>query len=141
MQLGDSLIPGSTPGASLILQSETLIQEGRFAEAVELLRGCLAVRQKALPEGHRLIADTLTQLGAALAGAGEFVEAEERLLDGYTKMKDDRSVPVDRRERALERIIRLYESWDKPDQASRWRRRLESTAANSDHVTPIPDIP
>lgn len=102
--------------------------EGRFEEAAAQLRGCLATRQKALPEGHWLIADTTSQLGGAVAGARKFAEAESLLLDGYAGMQDNRQVPPEYKRRAIQRIIRLYESWDKPDQASAWRRRLGAVA-------------
>jgi tetratricopeptide (TPR) repeat protein len=127
-QLGESLITDPALGASLVLRSQTLMEEGRFEEAAALLRGCLATRQKALPEGHWLIADTMSQLGAAVAGAGKFAESEALLLDSYAAMADNRRVLPDRKRQAIERIIRLYEAWDKPDRASEWRRRLEETA-------------
>ncbi len=134
-QLGESLIPGATPGESLVLQSEALIKEGRFGEAEELMRGCLAIRQKALPEGHWLIADTVSQLGGAISGAGKFAQAEPLLLEGYAAMRENRRVPADRKRQAIERIIQLYESWGKADQASEWRRRLEIAGADSDRDT------
>ena len=136
--LGESLIPGSTPGASLILRSEALMKEGRFGEAASLLRGCLAMRQKALPEGHWLIADTTSRIGSAVAGEGKFAEAEPMLLEAYAALKENRRVPADRKHVAIRRIIRLYESWDKPDQASEWLRRLETAAADSAKDTPKP---
>jgi len=130
-QLGESLITDPALGASLVLRSQALIEEGRFEEAAALLRGCLATRQKALPEGHWLIADTMSQLGGAVAGAGKFAEAEALLLDGYAGMADNRRVLPDRKRQAIERIIRLYEAWDKPDQASEWRRRLGEAAEDA----------
>ena len=114
------------------------MKEGRFGEAASLLRGCLAMRQKALPEGHWLIADTTSRIGGAVAGEGKFAKAEPMLLEGYAALKENRRVPADRKHEAIRRIIRLYESWDKPDQASEWRRRLETAAADSAKDTPNP---
>jgi tetratricopeptide (TPR) repeat protein len=131
-RLGQSLTTDHTLGASLVVRSEALMKEGRFEEAAELLRGCLAMRQKALPEGHWLIADTISRLGGAIAGEGKLAEAEPLLLEGYAGLKGNRRVPTERRDRAIERIIQLYESWDKPGQASEWRRRLENPAADAD---------
>ncbi len=127
-RLGESLLPDTTPGASLVLQSESLMEEGRFEQAAALLRGCLAMRQKTLPEGHWLIAETMGQLGGAIAGEGKYAEAEPLLLEGYAGMKDNRQVPVERQRRAIQRIIQLYRSWEKPDQASEWHRRLGGAA-------------
>jgi tetratricopeptide (TPR) repeat protein len=127
-RLGESLITDTTPGASLVLRSEALAKEGRFQEAATLLRGCLAERQKLLPEGDWLIAETRSQLGGAVAGEGRFAEAELLLLDGYAGLKDNRRVPVERKLQAIQRIIRLYEAWDRPEQASQWRQRLAGAA-------------
>ena len=138
VRLGESLITGSSPGASLVLRSEALMEQGRFGAAAALLRGCLADRQKALPEGHWLIAETVSRLGGAIAGEGEFAEAELLLLDGYAGMEPDRRAPADRKHRAIQRIIQLYQSWDKPDQVSEWRRRLENAPAESEGDPPNP---
>jgi tetratricopeptide (TPR) repeat protein len=127
-RLSESLTTDSIPGASLVVRSEILTMEGRFEEAAALLRGCLAMRQKALPEGHWLIADTMSQLGGAIVGEGKFAQAEPLLLEGYAGIKDDRQVLPDLKRRAIKRIIRLYESWDKSDQASEWRKRLGKAA-------------
>jgi len=127
-RFGDSLIPYSDPAAPAVAQSEALMQEGRFEEAANILRACLTARQKVLPEGNWLIADTLSRLGSATAGEGDFAEAERLLLEAHAAIKDNRWAPEDRKSQAVERIIRLYESWDRPDQASEWRQRLEESA-------------
>jgi tetratricopeptide (TPR) repeat protein len=123
-RLGESLITETTPGASLVLRSEALMEEGRFEEAAALLRGCLASRQKTLPEGHWLVADTMSRLGGAVASGGKFDQAEPLLLEGYAGMSDNRRVPLNRKREAIERLIQLYQSWDKPDRAAEWRQRL-----------------
>jgi hypothetical protein len=43
-------------------------------------------------------------------------------------------IPVEGKPRlaeALERLVQLYDAWGKPDQATRWRRELESEKANA----------
>jgi hypothetical protein len=124
-RLGESLIADSTPGAALITQSESLIDEGRFSQAAGVLRGCLAMRQKTLPDGHRLIADTLSRLGDAIARDGGFDEAEPLLLEGYAELEGNPRATVESKRQAIERIVDLYEAWEKPEQASEWRGRLE----------------
>lgn len=120
-----SLMGESVPGESLIAQSEALVREGRFDEAAALLRGCLALREKVLPQGHWLLADTRSRLGAAMAGEGKHAQAEPLLLDAHAALADDRLCPADNRRQAIQRIIQLYEAWGKPDQAAAWRPRLE----------------
>ena len=105
------------------------MREGRFEEAADVLRGSLVTKQKTLPEGHWLIADTMSRLGGAVAGVGKFAEAEPLLLEGYAAMQENRGVAVvDRKHEAIERIIQLYESSGKPDQAAEWRKRLAEVA-------------
>ncbi|MFQ5805109.1 MAG: tetratricopeptide repeat protein [Phycisphaerae bacterium] len=130
-RLGESLATDSTLGGSLALRSEALMEEANFAEAEPLLRGCLAMRQKALPDGHWLVADTMFLLGGAVAGQGKFAEAERLLLDGYAGIKDSPQVPEDRKRRALERIVELYRSWGKPGQAAAWREKLREPAEDT----------
>ena len=131
--LRDWVIPGAIPNAPLVLQSEALMKEGRFNEAVEVLRGCLSMRRKTLPKGHWLIAEAMSRLGGALAGEGEFVLAEPLLLEAYTALKGNPQVTMDYKRQAIQRIIQLHESRGKPDKASAWRQRLGETA-DSDGV-------
>ncbi len=127
-QFGESLITDPALGASLVLRAETAMNEKRYEDAASLLYGCLATRQKVLPEGHWLIADTVSQLGGAVAGQRRFAEAEPLLLSGYAGLRDDRHVSLDRKRQAVSRIIRLYQTWEKPEQVTEWRRRLEEMA-------------
>ncbi|UCE61539.1 MAG: serine/threonine protein kinase [Phycisphaerales bacterium] len=129
-RVGESLVPGSSPGAATVLQSETLMAEGRFGEAAALLRGCLAMRQQALPQGHWLISDVMSRLGGAMTAGGKFAEAEPLLLAGYEGLNEKPWVAADHKRRATERIVRLYESWGKLEQASKWRQ-VQRKAAES----------
>lgn len=72
-----------------------------------------------------------TLLGASLAGQGKFAEAEPLLLEGYQgmtarkqKMGSDDLEEIDL---AARWTAAMYESWGKPDEASKWRQRLRST--------------
>lgn len=73
--------------------------------------------------------DAMSMLGEALAGQERFAEAEQLLLDGYRGMKSQEEVlppallhllPA-----AAERLVKLYDDWDKPDQAAVWRQALQ----------------
>ncbi len=124
--LGGLVVPGAfIDDKSFDTQSEALMEQGRFDEASEVLRACLALRRKTLPEGHWLIADTKSRLGSAIAEGGGFVEAEALLLDSCAALKRNHLVASDRINQAVQRIIRLYESWGKPEKASEWRKQLE----------------
>ena len=68
-------------------------------------------------------------LGGALAGQKKFPEAEPLLLEGYSGMKDrEAKIPPARNIRvaeAVRRLVDLYIAWDKPDEAEKWRTKVE----------------
>jgi tetratricopeptide (TPR) repeat protein len=135
-----------------------LLRQERYADAEAPLRECLAIRERIFPEGHAsawLRYNAMSLLGGALAGRGDdpsatpterdalFAEAEPLLLDAYRAIRADANTPKpskgggpDRTREALERIIRLYESWEKSDpgkghDAAEWRARLANESQRS----------
>jgi serine/threonine protein kinase/tetratricopeptide (TPR) repeat protein len=101
----------------------------KFAEAESVLRECLELRMKRVPNGYpRYNSESL--LGASLAGQGRYSEAEPFLLSGYEGMRQlGGNLPEAGKPRfklAGERIVQLYESWSKPEKAAEWRERLKA---------------
>jgi tetratricopeptide (TPR) repeat protein len=121
------------------------------SEAEPILRECLAIREKAYPEQHSenwLVYNTMSLLGGSLVGEltnatmpvelrqSKLGEAESLLLAANEKLQEDPHVPppasgFDRKREAIERIVRLYEVWDKAEpgkgfdaKASQWRAKL-----------------
>jgi tetratricopeptide (TPR) repeat protein len=99
----------------------------RPALAEPLLSEALAIRQRKAPDHWRTL-EARSVLGGSLLGQRKYAEAEVLLVQGYEGMKArEARIPVPQRSRlreAGERIIGLYESWNKPDQASAWKARL-----------------
>ncbi|QDV39520.1 hypothetical protein [Tautonia plasticadhaerens] len=98
-----------------------------------MLRECLAIRTKATPDDWTRY-DATGLLGGSLLGQGQYGEAEPMVVRGYRGMKERESqITVPDRYRLREsamRVIRLYEAWDKPKDATEWKARLG-----------IPDLP
>jgi hypothetical protein len=99
------------------------------AEAV--LRECLAIREKTQPDRWSTF-DARSMLGGSLLGEGKYAEAEPLIVSGYEGMKArEAQLPTTttrhRLARAAERIVRLYEAWGKPEEATEWRRKLGLT--------------
>jgi len=147
------------PLESLELASALAIAGGQLlalktpaaAKAAEpMLRECLAIREKLLPDGHPQVwlkFNSMSMLGESLVArcaAHEREKVEERLyhlreaerliLDSHERLKDDPNVPPpsqtggkDCRREALQRVIGLYEAWGKPDQADEYRAQLSET--------------
>ncbi len=93
---------------------------GRAAEAEPALRESLAIRQEVLPEESWLIASSKSALGDCLRALGQLEDAERLLLEAVIHL-DASAAPQERRREARERLVRLYEAWERPEDAERWR--------------------
>ncbi len=117
---------------------EVRLQEKRYADAEAVLRDVLAIYAKSSSDSwQRYRSESL--LGANLAAQGRFAEAEAPAVEGYRGMvRKQAGIAFEERpgiERAAARIVQLYESWGKPDQAAEWRKRVGQTAQHSAQVT------
>jgi hypothetical protein len=101
--------------------------QSRWAEAEPPLREALAIREKVSPDDWSRF-DDMSMLGGAMLGQSRHAEAEPLIVGGYEGMKGrEPRITVALRWRLPEaagRIARLYEAWDRPDQASAWKARL-----------------
>jgi len=116
---GHSDIANGAIGLGLVLNARAA-----YAEAESLLREALAIREATLPPGDAGRLGIMVHLGVALTGQGRFAEAESLLVAGYQGQKDQVQVPLAKRRFALEQIIHLYDSWNRPESAARWRGEL-----------------
>jgi hypothetical protein len=100
---------------------------GKPAEAESLLREYLTTPEKKTLDAWQSF-ETHSLLGGSLLGQRKYAEAEPHLLRGYERMlAREAKIPAPSRKRVVEagvRIIRLYEAWNKPDQAEAWKARL-----------------
>jgi tetratricopeptide (TPR) repeat protein len=124
---------GSLFADAAALQGKKLLAAKEFDEAERLLRACLKVREDKRP-GARKTFETKGLLGEALLGRKEFAQAEPLLTDAYQGIKTH-AEPLPTEYRALlneaaARLVRLYESWGKPDEARRWRAVRETGPAS-----------
>lgn len=60
-------------------------------------------------------------LGDCLVKLGHYEEAEPLLTESYDEMKTQRDIYDRYVLEALQRVIELYDSWDKPDKAAEYR--------------------
>jgi tetratricopeptide (TPR) repeat protein len=103
-----------------------LLKQQRYTDAEPLLRDCLAIREQKLPDNW-VTFDTKSLLGGSLLGQKKYAEAEPLLLAGYDGMKqrEGKILPIYkyRLTEAIERLVQLYEAWDKPGKAAEWKAR------------------
>jgi serine/threonine protein kinase/tetratricopeptide (TPR) repeat protein len=111
----------------LTVLGRALIKQARWSEAESLLREGLAIREKATPDDWRRY-EAMSLLGGALLGQAHQAEAEPLIVPGYEGMKARESrisMPdTSRLSEAAERVIQLYEDWNKHDQATAWKTKL-----------------
>jgi eukaryotic-like serine/threonine-protein kinase len=112
---------------------ENLLNRQRWSEAELLLREALRIREKATPDAWER-SEAMSLLGGSLLGQGRYDEAEPLVVQGYEGMKaSEARIPVPMRYRLLEAamlVVQLYEVWNKPDQATAWKVKLD-----------LPDLP
>ena len=103
-----------------------LLEQQKWSAAEAILRECLAIREKVQPD-HWVTFNARSMLGASLAGQGRYVEAEPLVVSGFQEMKAREArcpTPRPRLAAAAGRVITLYESWGKNEQAALWRSTL-----------------
>jgi serine/threonine protein kinase len=113
-------------GQMLAALGWALTLEGRAAEAEPLLREALEILSKEFPTGHWahwMAADAQSRLGGCRVALGRFAEAESDLQAAYQVLQGAGAVPPARFAQAGERIVKLYETWGKPDKAVEWRAK------------------
>jgi tetratricopeptide (TPR) repeat protein len=114
---------------NLGLLGDSLLRIKQAAKAEPVLRECLALREKTEPDAVTTWL-TKSQLGAALLEQKNYAAAEPLLLAGFEGLNQRKAqltaASQGRITEVLNRIVKLYDAWGKPDQAAVWRKRLES---------------
>ncbi len=132
------------------IRGQLLVAQKKYAEAEPPLRECLALWEKRLPHGGyisfslskrgaaREYAFAKCLLGASLLSQKEYDKAKQWLLDGYDGLKaqpefPEDAIPYAHRSRvdALTWLVQLYDDWNKPAEAAKWRRELEKAKGDA----------
>ena len=85
------------------------------------MREALAIRKKVLPPGDVMVPHTVSALGECLTAQKRYAEAEPLLTDSYNELKSKLGEQNKRTVEARQRLVKLYELWEKPDLAARYR--------------------
>jgi serine/threonine-protein kinase len=101
-----------------------LVRTGRAKEAEPVLRESLDWLKANTPQGIISIAASKGALGECLSAQARYGEAEPLLLESYEVLKNSKGGGDQRTKLALRRLVSLYESWKKPDEAARYRSNL-----------------
>jgi tetratricopeptide (TPR) repeat protein len=101
----------------VILQYE----RGTLDEALAMLEPLRETVEHALPAEHWYPAVVEGWYGRTLLGLGRYPEAEEHLLAAYRRLETTLGAEHPRTQKIRERLVELYETWGKPDEAERYR--------------------
>jgi serine/threonine protein kinase/tetratricopeptide (TPR) repeat protein len=115
-------------------------QTGQAEEGERLLKEGLMICRRAWPADHWLPADSESRLGGCLTSLLRYEEAEKLLLSSYEILEKAPGTPPQRIVEAADRIVKLYETWKKPDKAAEWKAKrptlpkpAEKGAEKTDH--------
>ncbi len=109
---------------SLVALGQALTAKGEAARAEPILRDAVEIRTKTLTNGSPLLSAATSALGECLAVQGKFQEAEPLAVGSYEALEASQGAKSFETIDALNRTIKLYEKWNKPDDAERFRAKL-----------------
>jgi tetratricopeptide (TPR) repeat protein/predicted Ser/Thr protein kinase len=112
--------------ATIYNYGSILRERGRLDEAEALLRECVALGRQHLPTRHWLAGSHRGGYGDLLRELGRYEEAESLLLDSFHILSGELGDGHERTRRAAQRLVTLYEAWQKPEATAEWRERLQA---------------
>jgi serine/threonine-protein kinase len=105
------------------------MDRGRPAQADSLLQRAVQIRQQALPDDSKRIAEAQMAWGRCLIELQQYPEAESALRDAHALLRDRGNDPDVGAPRARRLLVSLYEAWGRPQQAARYRSAEPADAA------------
>ncbi len=117
-----------TLGAMSILAT-VLARAGRLQEALEHSQAAVSLAESALGAKNAFTAIFRFRLGSILSELGRFEEAEQELLASHETLATVHTERGTYTQHAIRALIELYESWERVEEAERWRSVLGAPAA------------
>ena len=117
-------------GIDLAFLGRSLVKQEKWSAAEPILRECLAIREKTMPDNW-LRFNAMALVGASLLGQAKYADAEPLLVAGYQGLLARAALIREADKFNLyetgERLVRLYKAWGKPEQARAWAVKLGLT--------------
>jgi tetratricopeptide (TPR) repeat protein len=111
-------------GVSLTELADLLGEKGEAESSLSFHEEACRIFETAFGPDHWRLALARSNYGASLTKLGRYAQAEELLLAAYPVLETKFGGEHWRTRRALRRIVALYESWDRPEEAALYRARL-----------------
>ena len=108
-----------------------LILQGRgdYEGAEQYHAESVLVFRQAVAPNHWGLGNAQSNYGAVLTRLNRFGEAEGVLLAAYPMLEAAMGKEHERTQKAIRRLIDLYEAWGKPEQAAEYRALLDANAS------------
>lgn len=104
---------------TLTVMANLMLATERFDEALKFAREAKAILLQSLAEGNWRVAAAVNVEGLALAGVGDYEEAEPLLLDSLTGLEQ---APIpDLAEVGRLRMAQFYSAWGRPEEAAKFQ--------------------
>ena len=104
--------------------ADLLVATSRYDEAYGLATKAKAICTTALSPQHWRTGVAASVLGASLTGLKRYEEAEPLLVESFATVLDNKGPSDAYTIDALQRIIKLYETWGRADKAAEYRVQL-----------------
>jgi hypothetical protein len=116
----------SGTGRTLLYLGRILVERGKPDEAEPLLQEALKIFGEHLPMKPELAPQAANWLGAIQVARKDYSNAETLLLSGNDHFfAPATEMSPNERRLAVGHIVKLYQSWDKPEQAATWQKKLD----------------
>jgi len=99
-------------------------QQGQYEEAKTLFSRALEGRKLKLGEDHPHTLESKNDLAVLYKEQGDYAKAEPLLLDALHGRESTLGPNHPHTLDALRQLVALYESWNRPDEAAKWRAQL-----------------
>ncbi len=117
-------------GATLQEIGILLMMKGDYTTAEKSLREAIEIKQKTFTGGHWKVCVTRSLLGECLTKLGKYEDAEKMLLESYQSIQTQLPASSKYTRDALQHIITLYETWNKPEKVSEYQALLVDERQN-----------
>ena len=104
---------------ALIFKGLSLAKIGQTNEGEKLLREAVKLRTDSLPKEHFWVAIAESALGECLMIEKKYAEAEPLLRESYESLKNSQGAQNPRTILAQNRLVKLYQDWNKPELAAK----------------------
>ncbi len=119
-------------GRTLLVLGCALVELGKLDEAEPHLKEALTLFHEHVPNRDALAAQASNWLGAIAVARKAYPEAEALLLpDSDQFFTTAAKMSPNERRVAVGHIVKLYEAWEKPEQAAVWQKKLDQLVSQN----------